>query len=79
MSWVSFYLDRKSAPARVGLGFEMRMESISTINITEKLKTDQPQVFKTDFKLIQNPGVTTVLTMVTLMGVVNRYLVYPHI
>lgn len=38
MSWVSFYLDRKSAPARVGL------------------------------------GVTTVLTMVTLMGSVNRSL-----
>ena len=37
MSWVSFYLDRGSAPARVGL------------------------------------GVTTVLTMVTLMGAVNRY------
>ena len=37
MSWVSFYLDRSSAPARVGL------------------------------------GVTTVLTMVTLMGSVNRY------
>ena len=37
MSWVSFYLDRSSAPARVGL------------------------------------GVTTVLTMVTLMGAVNRY------
>ena len=36
MSWVSFYLDRASAPARVGL------------------------------------GVTTVLTMVTLMGAVNR-------
>ena len=36
MSWVSFYLDRSSAPARVGL------------------------------------GVTTVLTMVTLMGSVNR-------
>ena len=36
MSWVSFYLDRSSAPARVGL------------------------------------GVTTVLTMVTLMGAVNR-------
>jgi len=38
MSWVSFYLDRSSAPARVGL------------------------------------GVTTVLTMVTLMGSVNRSL-----
>ena len=38
MSWVSFYLDRKSAPARVGL------------------------------------GVTTVLTMVTLMSSVNRSL-----
>ena len=38
MSWVSFYLDRSSAPARVGL------------------------------------GVTTVLTMVTLMGSVNRYI-----
>merc|ERR1711962_1343144 len=38
MSWVSFYLDRGSAPARVGL------------------------------------GVTTVLTMVTLMGAVNRAL-----
>ena len=37
MSWVSFYLDRASAPARVGL------------------------------------GVTTVLTMVTLMGAVNRF------
>jgi hypothetical protein len=37
MSWVSFYLDRGAAPARVGL------------------------------------GVTTVLTMVTLMGSVNRY------
>ncbi len=37
MSWVSFYLDRASAPARVGL------------------------------------GVTTVLTMVTLMGSVNRF------
>ena len=36
MSWVSFWLDRGSAPARVGL------------------------------------GVTTVLTMVTLMGAVNR-------
>ena len=36
MSWVSFYLPRGSAPARVGL------------------------------------GVTTVLTMVTLMGSVNR-------
>ena len=36
MSWVSFYLDRGSAPARTGL------------------------------------GVTTVLTMVTLMGSVNR-------
>ena len=36
MSWVSFYLDRSSAPARAGL------------------------------------GVTTVLTMVTLMGSVNR-------
>ena len=36
MSWVSFYLPRASAPARVGL------------------------------------GVTTVLTMVTLMGAVNR-------
>ena len=36
MSWVSFYLDRSSAPARVGLGG------------------------------------TTVLTMVTLMGSVNR-------
>ena len=40
MSWVSFYLDRSSAPARVGL------------------------------------GVTTVLTMVTLMGSVNRSVVY---
>ena len=38
MSWVSFYLDRSSAPARVGL------------------------------------GVTTVLTMVTLMGSVNSSL-----
>ena len=37
MSWVSFYLDRGSAPARTGL------------------------------------GVTTVLTMVTLMGSVNRW------
>ena len=37
MSWVSFFLDRASAPARVGM------------------------------------GVTTVLTMVTLMGSVNRY------
>ena len=36
MSWVSFYLDRSSAPARTGL------------------------------------GVTTVLTMVTLMSSVNR-------
>ena len=36
MSWVSFYLDRASAPARTGL------------------------------------GVTTVLTMVTLMGSINR-------
>ena len=43
MSWVSFYLDRKSAPARVGL------------------------------------GVTTVLTMVTLMGSVNRcHVTYYH-
>ena len=40
MSWVSFYLDRSSAPARVGL------------------------------------GVTTVLTMVTLMGSVNRSVEY---
>ena len=38
MSWVSFYLDRASAPARTGL------------------------------------GVTTVLTMVTLMGSVNSSL-----
>ena len=37
MSWVSFYLDRSSAPARTGL------------------------------------GVTTVLTMVTLMSSVNRW------
>ena len=42
MSWVSFYLDRASAPARVGL------------------------------------GVTTVLTMVTLMGSVNRLGAYLH-
>ena len=40
MSWVSFFLDRASAPARVGM------------------------------------GVTTVLTMVTLMGSVNRYTCY---
>ena len=40
MSWVSFYLDRSSAPARVGL------------------------------------GVTTVLTLVTLMGSVNRSVGY---
>ena len=43
MSWVSFYLDRSAAPARVGL------------------------------------GVTTVLTMVTLMGSVNRWEIFKQL